>query len=304
MDRLEKQLSEWNNPLEPDEARPEYVQFKLEEMRRRIDDYERNRCSRPKIPPLRSKPVRYAAAFTGILILATYALLPTRNGNHTAEQYTEQANLGSRKPVRYILPDSSEIYLAAGSRVKYARTFPETGRNILLQGEAFFDVKRDESRPFTVRSGGMEIRVLGTSFKITAFDELEMEVAVASGKVSVNFTGDEKEAGQALLTRGSKVRYNPQTGEATRGDVDVFCLEQWKSGKLIFNDQTMRLVARQLNVRYGIRILFADRKVAGRRVSGTFGIDETASGILDMLGFVGKFRYEIINSEKIIIHSK
>jgi ferric-dicitrate binding protein FerR (iron transport regulator) len=148
----------------------------------------------------------------------------------------------------------------------------------------------------------METRVLGTSFKITAFDRLEKEVAVASGKVSVSFTGEKDTTAPALLTRGLKIRYNPQTGEAAKGTVDVHCLEQWKSGRLIFNEQAMNLVAQQLNGRYGIPIVFADPEVAARRISGTFDREETASGILDMLGLVGKFRHEIIDGKKIIIH--
>jgi ferric-dicitrate binding protein FerR (iron transport regulator) len=306
MNELKKRLSEWDNPPEADDAQRERLRIKQAEMRQRIADYEYRQRSRPKVLVFGNKIVRYAAVFVGILIATTFILLQTRNGhvaNIKTAQYMELTNPSSKLPVRYVLPDTSVVYLAAGSTVKYTRTFSTTGRRILLQGEAFFDVKRDESRPFTVRSGNMETRVLGTSFKITAFDGQEMEVAVASGKVSVNFTGGENESGQALLTRGSKVRYNPQTGEVTRGEVDVLCMEQWKLGKLIFDEQAMNLVARQLSARYGIPVLFADPEAANHRVSGTFGIDETVFGVLDMLGFVGKFRYEEINGEKIIIYS-
>jgi ferric-dicitrate binding protein FerR (iron transport regulator) len=304
MKELKNRLREWNNPPEPDEAQRELLRIKQREMRKRIADYEATRRSNSTVVWRRT--LSYAAVFAGIILLTTLTLRqfydPDTSGNIT-EQYMELSNPSSKLPVRYLLPDKSEVYLAAGSTLKYPRSFSASDRHVVLQGEAFFDVTRDESRPFSIRSGKMKTRVLGTSFKITAFDGLENEVAVASGKVFVSFDGEDNAAAKALLTRGAMVRYNPHTGEAEKGTVDVQRLEKWKRGTLFFNDQPMSLVAQQLKDRYGINIVFADREAAGTRISGTFGVEETASGILNMLGFVGKFKYEIKNEREIIIHS-
>jgi hypothetical protein len=96
MNELKKQLSKWNNPPEPDEARQEHVRIKQAEMQQRIAAYERRQHSRPKMFVLWSKSVvRYAAVFAGILILTTFALQQTRNSDiadSTTEQYMELTN--------------------------------------------------------------------------------------------------------------------------------------------------------------------------------------------------------------------
>ncbi|WP_418895154.1 FecR family protein [Limibacterium fermenti] len=292
----EREAADWNNPPEEDEAMQELVRAKQAEMQERIAAYERRR-------PFSVNFIRwgsYAAVFAGILVLTTLVLWQGPKGGYfggNQPQYVEITNSGGL-PERHLLPDSTEVYLAAGSTLKYPETFSKTGRNIELQGEAFFDVKRDEARPFTIRSGNMETRVLGTSFKVTAFAGQEQEVAVATGKVSVRSVNEEKAAEPVLLTRGLKVNYNPQTGEVKTGEVDVHSLEQWKSGTLIFNEQTMSLIARQLEGRYGVQIGFSDQKIANHRVSGTFAAGEAVTEILDMLGFVGKFRYETTDDGK------
>ncbi len=85
------------------------------------------------------------------------------------------------------LPDGSKIWLAPQSRLSYPERFESNRRLISLTGEAFFEVSRDENRPFFVRSGEITTRVLGTSFNIQAYEkDSSVSVTVLTGKVSVS----------------------------------------------------------------------------------------------------------------------
>lgn len=303
----ERETTEWNNPPEMDSAKQKLVERKQVEMQHRIKEYESRRLFHNRFIRWGS----YAAVFIGVLVVTTLLVRQnTLNGGFGSPetQYTEISN-PTGLPALHVLPDSTKVYLAAGSTLRYPEAFSKKGRDIELQGEAFFDVTRDESRPFTIHSGTMETRVLGTSFKVTAFDGQEQEVAVATGKVSVRVardengvTGEKNTSEAVLLTRGLKVNYDPQTGKATTGSVDVHSLEQWKTGSLYINEQQMSLVARQLESRYGIRLAFANTEAARHRVSGTFAANESVSEVLNMLGFVGKFRYESSDGKNFTIY--
>jgi ferric-dicitrate binding protein FerR (iron transport regulator) len=80
------------------------------------------------------------------------------------------------------LPDGTKVYLNQNSTLTAAADFNEETRTVTLQGEAYFDVKRDETRPFVIKANGTEVRVLGTSFNVRAYDK-RVSVAVTSGKV-------------------------------------------------------------------------------------------------------------------------
>ncbi len=279
-------------PLPTDAARRELVLAKSSEMRQRIAAYQRSRRT------LRSRKMaisRVAAVFSGVLLVA--GALFWRGGDSATVEYAELSNPGGM-PQLHVLGDGSQVWLAAGSTLRCPEEFSHRGRAVELQGEAFFDVARDESRPFTIRTGAMETRVLGTSFKITAFEGHEHEVSVATGKVSVSRKGKEL----ALLTRGASVRHNPDTGETNRIVIDPAGLESWKSGTMTFDELSIGLIARQLEARYGIEVEFADTAVAWRKVSGTVRPEEGIDKIMGMLGFVGKFQYSNLDDKHYTIY--
>jgi ferric-dicitrate binding protein FerR (iron transport regulator) len=98
---------------------------------------------------------------------------------------------GSQKPERIYLTDGSTVILEKGSTLTYNPNFNEKRREVSLEGNAFFDIAKDASRPFLVHTGDIVTKVLGTSFQIKA-DPIkdDIHVAVRSGKVSVYRDGN------------------------------------------------------------------------------------------------------------------
>lgn len=103
----------------------------------------------------------------------------------------------------FYLPDSSRVTLTGDSRLAYNALFGKTNRELSLRGEAFFQVKRDTSKPFIVETSLIQVEVLGTSFQVIA-EKLQAEVAVEKGRVKVT-TQDKKQ--ESILETGMSVKY-------------------------------------------------------------------------------------------------
>lgn len=286
---------EWHNPPEADEAMQKRISLRQAEMRERIAATEKQHglpAGDTKHPTILMKFMRYAAVWAGILLTASLAFwqLKKTTFKDKAITYIEKINKQGI-PVRYVLPDSSTVYLAAASSLKYPERFTGTERTIQLQGEAFFDVTSDAEKPFIIHTGDVQTRVLGTSFKVSAFAGEPLEVAVVTGKVGVSVhTGNERKE-LAVLTPGLKVTWNSKTSKTSKGFTDIAGLTQWKTGELIFKEHRIGRVALELERRYGIKLRFEDEETKNYQVSGTFSPEEPITSVLDMLAFVGKFKY-------------
>ena len=109
----------------------------------------------------------------------------------------------------FYLPDSSRVMLSGDSRLTYNAQFGKTNRELSLRGEAFFQVKRDTSKPFIVETSLIQVEVLGTSFQVIA-QKLQAEVAVEKGRVKVT-TQDKKQ--ESILETGMSVKYRKKDGK-------------------------------------------------------------------------------------------
>lgn len=228
-----------------------------------------------------------AAVIAGVLLLGGIAFRSLKN---TVPTYVQQRNPGG-VPVKYILPDSTEVHLAAGSQIRYPVRFSENKRVIFLEGEAFFDVKPDPEKPFIIQTGEVHTRVLGTSFRITAFKGALLEVAVATGKVQVT----DHQKGQlrelAVLSQGRKVSYNPVNGSVEQKAVDPASLEKWATGEVYFEEQRLDSITDVLQRIYGVELRLEQSTLAISRVSAAFSATEPLESVMEMLAFVGKFQY-------------
>jgi transmembrane sensor len=117
------------------------------------------------------------------------------------------------------LEDGSLVKLQPGSSLLIPQHFNSTERTVTLNGEAFFDIRRDTLRPFTVYSGEVITRVLGTSFNVKAFDsEKEIVVSVKTGKVSVSSNSQARigGAGNVVLTPNQQIVYNKKQEKVSK----------------------------------------------------------------------------------------
>ncbi|MFZ1694872.1 MAG: FecR domain-containing protein [Flavobacteriales bacterium] len=184
-----------------------------------------------------------------------------------------QTHYASIEPTEILLADDSRTVLAVGSRIE-ERMGAE--RAITLQGSAYFEVRRDEERPFTVAAGDVLVTVLGTAFEVNAYDTSEfVDVRVRSGRVRVQ-AGEEA----VDLAAGDHVRYHKQRHFLERRPAPP--AEVWGIRILHFDAATLVQVAEQLERIYKVRIDLANERVATCRLTAEFD-DEPIGTILDVI---------------------
>jgi len=221
----------------------------------------------------------------------------TTSGVTQIHQITKSSGPGMKRTIQ--LPDGSMVKLNTSSTIKYPERF-ENFRKVSISGEAFFDVQRDESRPFIVQSNEMEVKVLGTSFNVNAYDhEKHIEVAVASGKVLVRPRSLKK---GTVLAPNEMVSFNKTTQEIKKDLFDVEVIYGWKDGILKFRNSEFEDIVEQLEKWYGVEILVSDKLKIRKGYSGKFQ-DEALANVLKGISFSLGFEYSI-QDDTVMIYEK
>jgi len=182
------------------------------------------------------------------------------------------------------LPDGSNVRINTNSKITYPETFAKNGREVSLDGEAFFDVAPNKEKPFIIHANNSNIKVVGTSFNVNAYKENEdVEVAVSTGKVLLyginKSTGD---TGMVVLEPGDKGFFNAKTGKARKvaltNENDMF----WMNSTLVFNKTKLSDVAKILNKDYKVSIILKNKDIDSLRLSATFK-DQSIESVLDVI---------------------
>jgi transmembrane sensor len=190
------------------------------------------------------------------------------------------------RPQHLRLADGSVVTLAPQSQLRYPAQFGMGAREVYLEGEAFFEVRKDPKRPFRVHSGAWVTQVLGTKFNVSAVPGAsQLAVSLVEGKVQVTDKHD-----NYLLAPGQQLRAERATGRIYRQAFDHKQVLAWRSNQLVFKNEKLADVANQLERRYGVKLVFADSATAEVRLWATFD-NEPLPRVLDALRLAGGLSY-------------
>jgi ferric-dicitrate binding protein FerR (iron transport regulator) len=188
------------------------------------------------------------------------------------------------------LGDGSRATLNAGSRLRWANDFGARTRDVYLDGEAYFTVTHDASRPFRVHARGAVAHDLGTRFTVRAYAELpHVEVVVAEGSVSLRH--DRDAADSAILQTGQLGRLGASGAPTIESNVAVDRWTAWTGGALVLEGLTLADALPQLERWYDVRFVLADSALARRRVQARFH-DEPLPQVLDALSLALGARWQ------------
>jgi transmembrane sensor len=247
-------------------------------------------ASENPVPWYRQRWLRYAAMLAVLIGAGTIGWLSMRKTQAPAIAYEEiAAAAGSR--LHIVLPDSTDVWLNNGSRLRYPAAFTGNTREMHIKGEVFFDVSRRAAQPFIVHSGNVSVKVLGTSFSVKAYDSSSLAVTVVTGKVSVA-------AGAAvlgMLEANQRLQYNPQNGSVNIATVVAGDLVAWKKGELIFDNVTMEEAATIMERWYNVSFRFANPSLRKCRFSLSFVRGENLKQVMNMISRLNGFNYQISN---------
>lgn len=199
---------------------------------------------------------------------------------------------GERKEIK--LPDGSTVWLNESSKMKYPRHFAEHERKVvLLDGEAYFDIKRDESKPFFVAASGTTTRVLGTAFNIRSYHFLKsILVTVTRGKVEVERTGGAAGPERKLLLPNEQVAYDVTTREIKKVNVNSANAVAWKDGRLLFDNESFANVIAILENKFDVKIQ-AEESIREYHMSAEFASTDSLPRILDLLSLANNLEYRL-----------
>ncbi len=178
--------------------------------------------------------------------------------------------------LRFYLPDGSVVWLNAGSKIKYPSTFGEKTRNVELEGEAFFNVVRDTTRKFIIKTGSIETVVLGTSFNVQALPEYnDIRVAVKSGRVLVeNVIQNPNQVSvlkdSVVLQPSQMAIFNKAENKLEMTDCNIDDIIGWKDGILVFNDADLSNVINDLERWYGVNFVVDSQIKTNHLFTGDF----------------------------------
>ena len=216
------------------------------------------------IPPLIYKAVAIIT-FVIVAILSLYIF----NSDEIAETPLLTHTTVAGQKATITLNDGSTVRLNSESSLIFPERFDRNGsREVHLEGEAFFSVMPDKSKPFIVNSKHLTTRVLGTSFNVKAYaNENKVQVVVASGKVGVE---DQKKNREILLTKNEMITYNISNQEMIKEKGDFGFLISWKDGTLEFDGIELREAARELERWFGIKITLENERLGNCLIKGRY----------------------------------
>lgn len=194
------------------------------------------------------------------------------------------------------LPDGSRVWLNSSSRLKYPVAFTGKTREIELEGEGYFEVKKIEGNdergnvPFIVKVNGVEIQVLGTQFNVNAYkDEGVLRTTLIEGAVQVSMPTTIE---PILMTPGQQFLLKNGEGEGQLlGNVDVEEAIAWKNGKFRFRDEPIENIMRQVGRWYGAEIVYENK--GDFHFNATIFRNEPVEKLLDILEETGRVKFRI-----------
>lgn len=270
--------------------------------------------------------LKVAAFWTFGVIVGSLAIYFGMSGSSDQSIYSQVSineivtPLGSKSAIT--LPDGTQVWLNAGSKLRYAQNFNGKSRNVFLEGEAFFKVKTNPKKPFVVNTSEMSVKAYGTTFNVKAYpEEGTITTTLIEGSVKIEVNGNAPNKFEVSLKPKQKLTYNKKSfsgivdsiekggrehnQDTSEGAVrrknpatlvssveNVSIYTSWKDDKWIIEREKLSSLIVKLERRFDVKFIFKDESLKNYNVSGTI-TKETLEQILDILKLTTPMTYQI-----------
>ncbi len=276
------------------------------------------------------KIIKLLAAASVIIFITTIVLLYSghRKMKTSIAAFPNKKEIVTKNATKtnLVLPDGTKVWLNAGSKLTYDDAFGNKWREVVLTGEAYFDVTKNANKPFIIHTLKMDIKVLGTAFNVRCYpDEKKVETSLIRGSIEV--TLKDRPTEKIYLKPNEKLtlieepvfvnsvkngvkRHTLETASPepmvaishlTYNNLDNTVIEtSWMQNKLVFKSETFEGVAKKMEKWYNVSIVFSDESVKNLHFTGIFE-KETVSEALAAMQITAPFHFSINNKELITI---
>ena len=194
-----------------------------------------------------------------------------------------------------VLADSTVVFLNAESKLQYPARFEGKERKVYLSGEAYFDVKANPEKPFIVTAGGMDVRVYGTEFNVTAYEGESVRTVLVEGKVGVKTTEGSEEVqlhpGQMAEREGNGIVVQ---------EVDTYTYTAWKDGKFVFEEENIERIMERLARWYNLNVFYANESGKNQLFNGVLTRFTEVEDILRVIEQTATVEFEIKGNTVIV----
>ena len=238
---------------------------------------------------IRMNPWKWAAAIVLPICIAFFTYYLVDSSQTVGAPFIVKADKGDKATIE--LPDGTNVVPNSASQLSYLNNFGENGRRVQLNGEAYFKVAHDEKCAFIVQVGDLEVKVLGTSFNVSAYEDAkDVTVVLLEGKVGVY-----AQKTSHIMKPGDKIEYNKATHKITATQVHPSDYIEWTKGNIYFEKESLENIMKTLSRIYDVEIRFDSNKLPNEYFTGTIpggGIQNA----LNILMLTSPFYYEMDGS--------
>lgn len=237
--------------------------------------------------------LRYAASFVGIMIVVAAGWAGVSAWQRHAEaMQMAVAQAPADKNLSLALSDGTRVWLRKGSSLRYPKDFADRDkREVTLDGEGYFEVRKNQHQPFVVKSGSLDVTVLGTVFDMSSGrGGSEAGVSLVKGVVRASAAGD---GGSIVLKPGQRASVDRQTGFLQVSEVDAYADGLWHEHKAPFRNASIKTIARQLEATFGVKVILHDGLDMTRRYNGVIDERGSVDSVLALLRHALPISYKI-----------
>lgn len=224
--------------------------------------------------------------------------------NAATAQYTETIAPRGQKS-RIVLSDGTKVWLNSDTKIRYPGQFSKNQRDIYLEGEAFFEVTKNEHKPFLVHTNGPDVKVVGTKFNVKAYsDENLVETSLFEGKINLLLpvSGSDQQE-EKILNPGQSVIYSHNTHELIQVRFPQDEINGWKKNQLIFKDDTFSKLVKKIERWYNVEMIYNEKQFDNRRLTVELYEGERLEKLMDILSLALSVDYKY-EKGKIILTPK
>jgi len=266
----------------------------LERVKAELYQHISNKIAGSKPQMSRRMWLRIAASviFCAFIGIGSYLLTRSKGEKLIAVQNT------GRVTKKSVLPDGSVLWLNAASKVRVPLKFDGKQRNVYLdEGEAFFDIAKDEKKPFFVHTPTLTIKVLGTAFNVKSYKQLEeVRVTVNEGMISVAKGGDELEK----LAKNKELIFDKRASNYSVREVESQKLSRWREGEIYLLDAPLQDLILAMEHKYLVNIGCPDEWLDKERISIEIPPEQTLEEVMAVLAKIFNVQYDRTGKEVVI----
>lgn len=239
------------------------------------------------------------AAMLALIILFSINIYMLQQWNSTSGMNVIEVPKGEMATLT--LSDGTKVWLNADTKFSYPSHFMAKNREVIIEGEGYFDVSPNKRRPFIVKGDMFNVNVLGTKFNIKAHKDEDAEISLKSGKIEVNRTGDEDK--KIILNPNEQLCYTID-GRTILAKRDMSSIDSWSRGETAFYSQPLSVITKTLERKYNVSIM-----IKGKNLENEVFTCRTRAGVslievLNLLKDTQRIEYGFDHNNNIIITKK